>query len=100
MFNISVENHKNPVVYTITSGNREMNDVQDGLNVKNISGLVSKEFYGIYGTKNPTKEQTRKYKHFEKGLDKECNSNCKYALSVLITRIGENCRGAKRGERR
>ena len=73
-----------------------MNDVHDGLGVKNISDLVSKEIHGIYGTKNSTKKQIRKYKSSEKELNKECNSNCKYAHSDLMARIVKNCRGEKK----
>ena len=40
----------------------KMKGVQDGLGVQNISDLVLKEIYGIYKTKNFTKEQIRKYK--------------------------------------
>ena len=39
-----------------------MKNVQDGLGVQNISDLVLKEIYGIYKTKNLTKEQIKKYK--------------------------------------
>ena len=34
-----------------------MKNVQSGLGVQNISGLVLKEIYGIYKTKNPAKYQ-------------------------------------------
>ena len=33
-----------------------MDDVQEGLGIKNISDLVRKEIHGIFETKNPTKE--------------------------------------------
>ena len=39
-----------------------MKDAGSGIGVKNISDLVLKEIYGIGETKNPTKEQTNKYK--------------------------------------
>ena len=39
-----------------------MYDVQDGIGVKNVSDLVRKEIWGIFRTKNPTKDQIRKYK--------------------------------------
>ena len=100
MFNISAENYKHAVVHTVTVDNKQlfwvkMNDLQDGLGAKKISDLVSKEICGIYATKNPTKKQIRKYKHSEKELDKECNSNCKYAHSDLMARIVKNCSGEK-----
>ena len=39
-----------------------MIDVEKGLGVKNMSDLVRKYINGIFGNKNPTKEQIRKYK--------------------------------------
>ena len=66
MLNISVENYKNEKVYAITIDNRElfwvkMKVVKKGLGIKNISDSVKKEIFGVYGTKNPRKEQIRKY---------------------------------------
>ena len=43
-----------------------MKIVQEGLGVQNISDLVLKEIYGISQTKNPTKDQIRKYKMTER----------------------------------
>ena len=37
-----------------------MKDVESGMVVKNICDLILKELYGIYDTKNPTKEQIKK----------------------------------------
>ena len=45
-----------------------MKDVQDGLGVKNISDLVSKEIYGIYKTKNLTNQQIQKHKMTEREI--------------------------------
>ena len=39
---------------------------ENGVGVKNISDLVLKEIYGIYETKNLTKEQIKKYKMTER----------------------------------
>ena len=36
-----------------------MIDVQNGLGIKNVSGIVRKEIQGIYETKNPTEGQVR-----------------------------------------
>ena len=41
-------------------------DVGNGVGVKNISDLVLKKIYGIYETKNLTKEQIKKYKMTER----------------------------------
>ena len=43
-----------------------MKNVQDGLGVKNMSNLILKEIYGIYETKNLTKEQIKKCKMTER----------------------------------
>ena len=45
-----------------------MKDVEDGLGVQNISDLVLREMYGIYGTENLTKEQIKKYKMTERNF--------------------------------
>ena len=39
-----------------------MKDAQDSLGAKNISDLVLKQIYGIYETKNLSKEEIKKYK--------------------------------------
>ena len=39
-----------------------MKDVGSGMGVKNIYDLILKELYGIYDTKNPTKEQIKNAK--------------------------------------
>ena len=53
MVDISVKNYKNAVVHTVTVGNRQlfwvkMNDVQDGLGVKNMSDLDSKKSWYLW----------------------------------------------------
>ena len=67
MIDIGVERYANAKVYTITVGNRELfwvriYDAQKGMSVKNMPDLVRKEIHGIFETKNPTKNQIRKYK--------------------------------------
>ena len=39
-----------------------MKDVGSGMGVKNIYDVILKELYGIYDTKNPTKEQIKNTK--------------------------------------
>ena len=41
-------------------------DVESGMGVKNISGLVFKNIYGICETKNPTKKLVNEYKMTKK----------------------------------
>ena len=70
---ITVQKYADAKVCTITVENRElfwveMNDVQNGLGIKNSSDLVRKKICDIFETKNPTKKQIRKYKHSQKEI--------------------------------
>ena len=74
MVDISVEKYANAKVRTIRVSNKKlfwvrMFDVQEGIGAKNISDLIRKEIRGIFRTKNPVKDQIRKYKRREKQLD-------------------------------
>ena len=65
-----------------------MIDVQNGLDIKNISDLITKSIQGIYKIKNPTEEQTRKYKRSQKETNKEPSDDSKfYARSDLMEQI-------------
>ena len=102
MLGASVENFKNAEVYTIIIGNRKsvlvrMKDVKKKLGIKSISDLERKEIHDIYDTKNPTKEQIRKYKRSEKELDKNSNCSFKYVRSDLMSIIIKISRGEKKG---
>ena len=55
-----------------------MKNVQDGLGVKNMTDLILKEIYGIYETKNLTKDQIQKYKMTEK------YDNLKFLKNMII----------------
>ena len=71
MVDIRVEKYTNAKVCTIKVSSKKifwvrMYDVQEGIGVKNMSDLVRKEIRGIFRTKNPTKDQIRKYKRLEK----------------------------------
>ena len=65
MYLISAEGYKSAGVYFLKIW-ANMKNVQDGLGVKNMSDLILKEIYGIYETKNLTKEQIKKYKMTER----------------------------------
>ena len=72
---ITVQGYTNGGVHTIAVGNRELYwvniiDVQIGLGINNISDLVRKEIYSIFGTKNPAKKQIGKYKRSQKEISK------------------------------
>ena len=63
--NYIADNYADSRVHTITVKNEElfwvkMIDVQNGLGLKNISDLLRKEMYGIFETKNITKEQKKR----------------------------------------
>ena len=73
-----------------------MYDVQEGIGVKNMSDLVRKEIRGIFRSKNPIKDQIKKYKRREKELDHNSTATFVYVRSDLMSRITKNCRGEKK----
>ena len=92
MVDTSVEKYTNAKVSTIRVSNKKlfwvgMYDVQEGICVKNMSDLVRKEIRGIFRTKNPTKDQIRKYKRLEKELDLNSTATFEYVRSDLMSRI-------------
>ena len=73
---ITAKAHENAKVETIKVENKKlfwlkMNDIQSGLDIKNISDLVRKEILGRCDTEHPTKEQIKKYKRSESEIDKK-----------------------------
>ena len=92
MVDIRVEKYTNAKVCTIKVSSKKifwvrMYDVQEGIGVKNMSDLVRKEIRGIFRTKNPTKDQIRKYKRLEKELDLNSTATFEYVRSDLMSRI-------------
>ena len=89
-----------------------MKIVQDGLGVHNIFDLALKEIYSIYKTKNPTKDQIKKYKMTEREIfekyanlrENELNTkNNKevYTKNDVMTTVIKRCTGEKkRGEKK
>ena len=84
-----------------------MKDVGSGIGVKNISGLVLKEIYGICETKNPTKEQVNEYKMIKREIYKKFtnlskkelnakNNKKAYVRNDVMTTIIQRYRGEKR----
>ena len=84
-----------------------MKNVQDGLGVKNMTDLILKEIYGIYETKNLTKDQIQKYKMNEREIfekydnlskDELNTKNIKnvYVKNDLKTTVIKRCRGEKK----
>ena len=101
MVDTSVEKYTNAKVSTIRVSNKKlfwvgMYDVQEGICVKNMSDLVRKEIRGIFRTKNPTKDQIRKYKRREKEFDLNSTATFVYVCSDLMSKIIKNCRGEKK----
>ena len=83
-----------------------MENVHNGLHVKNISDVVLKEIYGTYETKNLTKKQIRKHKMTEREIsDKYANLNEDelseksnknvYVRNDVMTTVIKCCRGEK-----
>ena len=84
-----------------------MKNVQDGLGVKNMPDLILKEIYGIYETKNLTKESIKKYKMTERKifetfddlseveLNTKSNKNV-YVRNDVMTTVIKRCRGEKK----
>ena len=69
-----------------------MKDIQNGLNVQNISNLVLKEIFCIYKTKSLTKEQIKRYKmtkreifeNFDNSSEGELNAKNNYPCTEVL----------------
>ena len=84
-----------------------MKDVGSGMGVKNISDLVLKEIYGIYGKKELTKKEIKNYKITEREiykkydylsedeLNEKSNKNV-YVKNTVMTNIIKHYRGEKK----
>ena len=60
-----------------------------------------KEIHVIFETKNPTRDQIRKYERNEKELDKNCTkSKLVFVRSGLMARIIKNSTGEKKKEKK
>ena len=76
MYLISAKGYKNAGVWLFIEKETgiiwvSIKNVQYGLGVQNISDLVLKEIYVICKTKNPTKDQIKKYKMMETEIFKK-----------------------------
>ena len=92
--NIDVFTIKNSDLFWI-----KMNDMQQGLGVKNISDLVRKEIMGIFDNKKPTLNQIKQYKRSLADLmnnHSRYSNKVKYARSDIMEKIIQNCRGVKK----
>ena len=111
---ISAEGYKNAGVNFLKLKKTDelwisIKDVGNGLGVQNISDLVLKELYGVYGKKKLTEEETKCYKMTEKEIyDKFDNlskdelnkksSKFVYVKNNVMTNIIKHCRGEKKEE--
>ena len=61
-----------------------------------MSDLMRKKIWGIFRTKNPTKDQIRKNERREKELDHNSIATFVYICSGRTSRIIKICRGEKK----
>ena len=100
---ITSEDYKNAGVHTITVKNKDyfwvkMKDVEKGLGLKWLRGLVENKICGIYEIKRLTKKQRRKYKRTASEISKELKNDpqyCKYVRHDVMEEVIKNCRGVK-----
>ena len=111
MYLISAEGYKNANVEFLTIKTTSkiwvnVKDVGSCMGVKNISDLVLKEIYGLFETKNPTKEQVNEDKMTKREIYKNITNLSKKELNTkhnknpcarndVITTIIKRCRGEK-----
>ena len=112
MYLISVEGYKNAGVHFLKIKKTDeiwasMKDSGKGLGIKNISDLVLKERYGIYGKRKLTKEEITNYKMTEREiyekfdnlskdeLNTKSNKNV-YVKNNVMTNIIKHSRGEKK----
>ena len=108
---ISAEGYKNAGVHLRVKRTGEiwvsMKNLQNGLDVKNISDLVLKEIYGIYKTKNLTNKHIQKYKMTEREIFEKYDSLSKdelntktnknvYIKNDVMSTVIKRCRGEKK----
>ena len=86
---ITVEDYSNVKVHTITVKNKElfwvkMIDVPRGLDVRNISDLLTKEIQCKFETKKLTKEQKNIYKRSQYEITRDIETVKKINLLEVI----------------
>ena len=76
-----------------------VNDVQKGLGIKNMSNLVMREIKGIFNTRNPTASQIKEYKLSLANLmnnHSRDSNKIKFICSDIGEKIIKNYRGVRR----
>ena len=75
-----------------------MKDVENGLGLKWLTGMVENELCGIYEIKRLTKKQRAKYKRTTSEISRELKDypqNCKFVRNDIMEKVIKNCRGGK-----
>ena len=75
-----------------------MKDVENGLGLNRLGGMVENKICGIYEIKHLTKKQRKKYKRTAGEISKELKNdpeNCKYVRNDVTEEVIKNCRGVK-----
>ena len=100
---ITAEDYKNAVVHTITVKNRDyfwvkMKDVENGLGIKWLRGMVENKICAIYEIKSLAKKQRRKYKRTASEISKELKNdpqNFKHVKNDVMEEVIKYCSGVK-----
>ena len=100
---ITAEDYKNGDVHPITIKNKDyfwvkMKDVENGLGLKWLRGMVENKTCGIYEIKNLTKKQRREYKRTTSEISKELKNDpqdYEYVRNDVMEAVIKNCRGVK-----
>ena len=92
MYLISVEGYTNAGVHLLRikkTGKTwaSMDNVHDGLGVKNLSDLVLKEKYGRYERKTLTNEEIKKHKITEREIFEKCANLSEDKLNTKSNKI-------------
>ena len=75
-----------------------MKDVENGIGLKWLRGMVENNISGIYEIKNVTEKQRKKYKRTCSEISKEHKNDsqiCKYVRNYVMEEIIKHCRGVK-----
>ena len=94
---------KNTRVHILTVKNKDyfwvkIKDVENGLRLKPLRGMVENKICGIYEMKSQTKKQRRKYKRTASEISKELKNdpqNCKYVRNDVMEEVIKNCTAVK-----
>ena len=97
---VTAESYKNASVHVIKDNENyfwvKMQDVQNGLGIKNISDRLENTMKSIFESKNLTKERKKQYVRSKNEITKNLkDKKSKYCRDDIAERVIENCRGVK-----